>query len=36
MKQDLHSQDRDEVVHDILDELSHRKDANPQKSATPD
>jgi amino acid transporter len=36
MKQDLHSQDRDEVVHDILDELSHRKDTNPQKSATPD
>ena len=32
MQKDLHSGERDEVVGDILEELSHRKDA--QKSAT--
>ena len=36
MREELHSQERDEVVHDILEELSHRKDPNPQKSAAPD
>jgi amino acid transporter len=34
MQKDLHSTERDEVVNDILEELSHRKD--PQKSATTD
>ena len=31
MQKDLHSAERDEVVNDILEELSHRKDT--QKSA---
>ncbi len=34
MQEDLHSQERDEVVHDILDELSHRKDTNPKERHT--
>jgi amino acid transporter len=36
MRSDLHSQERDEVVNDILDELSHRKDTDTQKSVTPE
>ena len=34
MRKDLHSLERDEVVNDVLDELSHRKDSDAEKSAT--